>query len=115
MPGHVAKDCPALHFVVDTYIYMKTKNRCLSSIMKKFIRRGRGNYHAWMHLINTQSSAQNLQQKRDLFQFLNDESNIEDVATKSIELNHIPGGYVLKSKFKDDLLKNKKMQKALKK
>ncbi|CAD8152036.1 unnamed protein product [Paramecium octaurelia] len=115
LPGHVIRDCPSLHFVVDLYVYQKTKIRCIKAIMKDFVRKDRMNYNALKNRQELEKVAKNLQMNIPTHKFLIEECNVDDQLSQAVEDQSIKKGFKLKSKFKEDRNRRRNWEQTFKK
>ncbi|CAD8183738.1 unnamed protein product [Paramecium octaurelia] len=115
LPGHVIKDCPSLHFIVDLYAYQKTKTRCIQAIMKDFVRNDRINYNARKDMQEIARKVENFQKEISIHNYLKEECNVDDLIQKGIEDDSIRKSLKLKSKFKEDRNRRRNWQQSLRK
>ncbi|CAD8168918.1 unnamed protein product [Paramecium pentaurelia] len=115
LPGHVIKDCPSLHFVVDLYVYQKTKTRCIQAIMKDFVRIDRINYNARKNKQEITLKVENLQMKLSTHKPLLEECNVDEYILQGVDDDSIKQSLKLKSKFQEDRNRRKNWQQSIKK
>ncbi|CAD8189124.1 unnamed protein product [Paramecium pentaurelia] len=113
LPGHVVRDCPQLHFIVDLYVYNKTKNRCIRQIMKEYVRKDRIHFNAIKHQYLIKKEALSIQTVIPMIGFIIEECNLEDAQFKTIQFKSIPQPFKIKSKFKEDRSRRREIQKVM--
>ncbi|KAM3136932.1 hypothetical protein pb186bvf_011017 [Paramecium bursaria] len=112
MQGHVVKDCPSLHFVVDPYTYFKAKAQCLKQMMRQYIRKDKVDFNARKHTRIIRVNAQEFNQNNP-YNFI-DETILDDVQYQTLDKQLIGRGMKLKSKFKEDQIRKKRISTFMK-
>ncbi|CAD8099542.1 unnamed protein product [Paramecium sonneborni] len=115
LPGHVIRDCPSLHFVVDLYVYQKTKAKCIQAIMKDFVRKDRINYCARKYNQEITIKAKELQMQIQTHKHLTEDCNVDEIISEGLEDDSIKKGFKLRSKFKEDRNRRRNWEKSVKK
>ncbi|CAD8099233.1 unnamed protein product [Paramecium primaurelia] len=105
LPGHVVRDCPQLHFIVDLYVYNKTKNRCIKQIMKEYIRKDRINFNAIKHQYFIKKEALSIQTEIPMIRFIIEERNLENAQFNTIQFkNEQSDSQTIKQKLDEIIL-----------